>query len=480
MKAKILIANSVGVDENGDNYILFPSRWTANVGKTKSFNFYPYELAYLSSLLKSKKKWQVRMVDGNYEKLDWKRYFEKYKHEKPDYLVMETSSVIYQDDLKFALEFKKKFGTKLIFCGQQATAFPEQLIKDGVDFVCIGEYELTVLDIVNKTNPKMIDGLYPNKRRKLLDVDLLPMPEDDDIRRIDYTNIGGCDYKEIEFFASRGCMMNCVFCVARQTYYGESNFRPRKVDNVIEEIKYLKNKYPEMEGVFFDEENHNTSKKFILELCDKIKKNRLDKLKYDAMCGYWTLDEEMLVVMKKAGYYKIRIGIESIDPETCKGMNKNINVNKMLEVLENAKKIGIKMYGTFTFGAPGSTLKSDNLTLNFMEKLIEDNLLYDFQASVCTPQPGTPFFDFLKKKKYLLTEDWHQYNGGTAVYEYPDYKKSDIESNMTRAYRIYIKSLIKRQGYLKIILEEFRKTGMKGFIFKGWNFVKIFWLNHGN
>jgi radical SAM superfamily enzyme YgiQ (UPF0313 family) len=471
-KFKILIANSIGKDMFGNNYILFPSRWTASVGKSKSFDFYPYELAYLSSLLKNEGKFDVKMIDGNFERLNWKEYFNKYKNEKPNFLVMETSTVVYQDDLKFALSFKKKFGTKLIFCGQHATAFPKEVLKDGIDYVCLGEFEMTVLDIVKGLKSKEILGLYPNKRRELLDIDKLPFPEDEDISRINYSNIGGCDYKEIEFFASRGCMMNCVFCVARQTYYNKPNFRPRDVSNIIEEIKYLRKKYPEVEGIFFDEENHNTNKKFILELCRAIVDNGLSDLKYDAMCGYWTLDKEMLRAMKKAGYYKIRIGIESASEEACRGMKKNINVEKMLEVLNWAKEEKIRMYGTFTFGVPGSNPAEDKKTLVFIKKLLDEDLLYDFQTSVCTPQPGTPFFDYLDKGGFLLTKDWKQYNGGTAVYEYPNYKKEEIEKNVSEAFILSVKNAIKNKGFIKTISDEIRLNGIKSTMVKSMNLGK--------
>ena len=109
---RILICNSVGKDSQGDNYILFPSRWSARVGKHKSFNFYPYELGYLSALLKRETKNTVRMVDGNLENLNVEEYFEKYKFFRPDWLVMESSSVIYDEDKRLALKFKDKFKTK--------------------------------------------------------------------------------------------------------------------------------------------------------------------------------------------------------------------------------------------------------------------------------------------------------------------------------------------------------------------------------
>ncbi|MBI2465051.1 radical SAM protein [Candidatus Shapirobacteria bacterium] len=462
-RTKVLIANSVGKDDDGNHYILFPSRWSTCVGKTKSFNFYPYELGYLSSMLKQNKDLEVKMVDGNYEELTAEEYFEKYKKFMPDYLVVETSSVVYKYDLRFALKFKEKYGTKIIFCGQHPTAFPKEVLADGVDYVATGEYEPAVVKLVSGEKPKTIDGIYPNPVKELLDVHTLPFPEDDDISRMNYTRIGGCDYKEIEFFATRGCPMNCNFCVARQTYYGKPNFRVREVQNVIDEIKYLKNKYPEMDGIFFDEENHNSNKKFVMELCQAIIDNGLQDLKYDAMCGYWTFDEEMLTMMRKAGYYKIRIGIETASVKTALGMVKNVNVDRIIEVLKMAKKVGMRMYATFTFGSPDSNLTEDGKTLDLIEKLTKEGLLWDFQASVCTPQPGTPFYNLLKSRGNLLTDDWRKYNGNTAVYEYPDYKKRDIESNLPKAAWLYLKTRVRRRGVAETVMEIVRRDGWNSF-----------------
>lgn len=470
-KIKVLVATSVGKDAVGNNYILFPSRWTASVGKTKSFNFYPYELGYLSSLLKKNKKLEVLMVDGNLRQLNAREYYEEYRYFAPDYLVVESSPALYEEDLKFAMFFKTKYKTKLIFCGPQATAYPEKFIKDGVDYVALGEFENAVSELIEKGSSKGVLGIFPNKRGPLIDVDQLPWPEDDDIRRIDYTGIGGSNYRVVEMFATRGCPMNCVFCVARQTYYAKSNFRKREVADVVNEIEYLHRKYPEMEGVFFDEENHNTDKKYILDLCQEIKRRKLDHLHYEAMCGYWTLDEEMVKAMVGAGYYKLRIGIESVSVKTLKGMEKNINVERLIETLRLAKRYGLKMYGTFTFGAPDSNKEEDAKTISMIEELMKKDLLEDFQASVCTPQPGTPFYQWLKDKNYLLTEDWKRYDGGTAVYEYPDYKKEDIERNMKLVFKVYVRQMVRRKGWLKVMGEFLKRDGIVGNTVKLWSYL---------
>ncbi len=437
-KMKVVIANSVGVDSCGNHIVHFPSRWTASVGDTKCFTYYPYELAYLSSLLKRETNHEVKLIDGNLLQLNAETYIKLLEKEQPNWLIMETSTMIFEEDLKVAKAIKEKCGSRLIFTGQHPTAYPAEVWAEGIDYVCIGEYEYTVLDILDGKDPKDILGLYPNPRRQLLDVNQLPFPEDNDISRWDYIGIGGSEYKEIEMFASRGCKMSCVFCVCRHLYYAKPNWRARYIKSIIDEIKYLCSKYPQMEGVFFDEEHHNMSKKFIMDLTKAIKKNGLYHLKYNAMCGYWTLDREMIEAMYNAGYYKLRIGIETASETVAKAIRKRIDVPRLKYVLRVAKDVGMKMYGTFTFGAPQATRKEDMKTVKLIEELATKELLRDLQISICTPQPGTPFYDWAKEKGCLISDNWRNYDGTTcAVVSYPNYSNREIEEVFRLAIQVW-------------------------------------------
>lgn len=476
---KVVIANSVGIDECGNKISNFPSRWSASLGKSGGFTYYPFELAYLSSLLKRDTNHQIKFVDGSLLNLNATECIELLEKEQPEVLIMESSTLIYKEDLKVAKAMKERFGTKLIFTGQHASAFPEEVLSDGVDYVCIGEYETTILDILLGKAPRSILGLYPNPRRPLLDINLLPFPEDGDVSRLDYAEPGEphCEYKEIEMFASRGCVMGCVFCVCRHLYYAKPNWRPRYIKSIIDEIKYLRNKYPQMEGIFFDEEEHNTSKKFIMDLTRAIRGNGLNDLKYNAMCGYWTLDREMIEVMYSAGYYKLRIGIETASEKVAKAMRKKIDIPRLKSILETAKEVKMKMYGTFTFGAPESTREEDMKTVRLMRELIEDNMLYDLQTSICTPQPGTPFYHWAKKKGYLLSTNWHDYDGATcAVVNYPDYSNKEIEEVFHLANEVWLRSFRKRKilqpGIGKVVREKIAKDGVLKTLQAGLGIVK--------
>jgi radical SAM superfamily enzyme YgiQ (UPF0313 family) len=452
--------------------IHYPSRWTTGV-KRASFVWYPWELSYLSSLLKRRTKHDIKMVDGCLLGLDWEKYARLIAGEKPDYLVIESSSRTLNEDLKLCRAVKKASGARIIITGQHASAYPAELC-DKADFVCIGEYEFTVLDIVNGVDRSDIKGLYPNPGREPCDVNELPWPEDEDIKRIDYCIPGppGLRYRQIQAYASRGCPFRCSFCVCSNLYYNKPTWRPRDRDDVVNEIKYLKEKYKgRMEGVFFDEEVHNFSREKTIELCDKIAAAGLNDLKYTAMCMYRTLDDEVLAKMKKAGYYQLRIGIETASEKVAQsiGMTGKVDIEKLVRVLESAKKSGIDIFGTFLIGGPGATKEEDQKTIDLMKDLLKKELICELQISICTPQPGTPFFILAEKKGWLLTKDWQRFDGTSeSVVNYPQYSKDEIEEMFHAAEDIghYYRGRIalRREGLIPTLIKALKKRGFWGSI----------------
>jgi len=304
------------------------------------------------------------------------------------------------------------------------------------DFICVGEYEFAVLDLILGKDPKTIPGVYPNPRGELVNINLLPFPEDDDIRRIDYHE-PNCRYKQIQMYGSRGCPRRCNFCAAATLYYDQLNWRPRKVISIIEEIKVLKKKYPEMEGIFFDEETHNINKKFNIELAQEIKKAGLNNLKYEAMCEYVSLDEEALIEMKSAGYYKIRFGIETGSNQVAEQMTlgKKHDLKKLRSILRFGQGIGMRFYATISVGGLGSSPEEDQKTVDLVYELASKNLIHEIQVSINTPQPGTDFYNSCIEKGLLNTRTTNEsFDGnGHVVVEYPNYSAKQIQEKQREA-----------------------------------------------
>lgn len=396
------------------------------------FIYYPYELAYLSALLKRELPGdQVKMVDGAWLRFTADDYIRFLKHEKPDWVVFEVDTVTYGETRKIADRIKSDLGTRVIMTGQYPTAFPEKVAADGYRYVCIGEFEATVLDVLRGNDPKSIEGLHPNSYRKVLDLDWLPDPEDEDIRRIDYSYSGGhrwTRYREIEVHPSRGCPYTCDFCVAGTVYYENINWRFRKPERIVNEIETLRRKYPQMEGCFFNEETHIIRKKNILEFCDALIASGNNDLHFEAMANHQRLDEEILEALKRAGYYKLRIGIESVDEATGQSIGLvKTRPDRLEKVLKIAAKLGIEMYGTFLFGASGSTREGDRKTIEFGRRVISKGLLTSWQASIAVPHPATPFYRKAVENDWLVTDSLDRFNGiSDTVVSYPDYPREQI------------------------------------------------------
>lgn len=431
----IIVANSVGIDQDGYHMVHVPSRWSLGVKNFTNCGYYPWELAYTSSLLKRETNHNVKFMDGVLHAWDFETYFKHASAEKPDWLIMESSTRTIREDLRLASALKETFGTKLVFTGQHPMAHPEDILKVA-DHVCIGEYEFTVLDLIQGKDSGKLAGVHPNARGKLIDINALPFPEDDDVSRIDYHE-PNCRYKQIQMYGSRGCPRRCNFCAAATLYYDELNWRPRNVDSVVDEIRTLHEKYPEMEGVFFDEEVHNIKKSFNISLARAIRSAGLDHLKYEAMCEYASLDEEALEEMRAAGYYKIRFGIETGSDKVAEKMTlgKKHDLDKLRAMVKFGKSLGMLFYGTISIGGLGSSQEEDQKTVDLVYEMASKGWLDEIQVSINTPQPGTDFYNSCIEQSLLFpSTNWEGFDGnGQVVVHYPHYPAEEIRKNFNKA-----------------------------------------------
>ena len=113
--------------------------------------------------------------------------------------------------------------------------------------------------------------------------------------------------------------------------------------------------------------------------------------------------------------------------------------------MKYGSNIGLKFYGTFTFGGQGSTDDCDKKTITLLNELIDDGSLWRFQLSISTPQPGTPFYDWAKSNGYLKEMDWKRFDGGNCcVVNLPGYSSEQVLANFNEAQKAYEKSFNRR------------------------------------
>jgi hypothetical protein len=77
------------------------------------------------------------------------------------------------------------------------------------------------------------------------------------------------------------------------------------------------------------------------------------------------MNKETLLLLKKAGTYKINYAIETASPRLQKLIKKNLNLHKAKEVIEETSKLGIITFGFFMFGFPTETIEEMKETVSF-------------------------------------------------------------------------------------------------------------------
>lgn len=291
------------------------------------------------------------------------------------------------------------------------------LRKTGADLVVIGEGEETALEIVEAIDRKRdfnsVKGIAYLKDSKCIKTAERPL-----IRNIDkitfpafelfpmdyYTLIRAPHIKDNErcmpVISGRGCTFNCNFC-----YRMDKGFRPRSPENIIEEIELLKRNY-RVRYIIFQDELLMSSVKRTQELCGAFIKAKLG-IRWSCNGRLNFAKPEALRLMKEAGCAFINYGIEAVDDQVLKNMNKALTVKQIIAGIEDTVASGISPGLNIIFGNIGDTKET-------LRKGVEFLLKYDDQAQLrtirpVTPYPGSPLYYYAIKNGLLKdAEDFYE------------------------------------------------------------------------
>jgi len=115
-----------------------------------------------------------------------------------------------------------------------------------------------------------------------------------------------------------------------------------------------------------------------------------------------SINDEYLSLMKKAGCYKIELGIESGNNDILKKMRKKITIEEALIAAQKIKKHGMELHAYFLVGFPFETEKSLNDSFEAMKKLKYQSHVV---ISIFTPYPGTELYEYCKENG-IIDDDY--------------------------------------------------------------------------
>lgn len=322
----------------------------------------------------------------------------------PEWVAIYTDTMMYDECIKIA-GLARKRNKKIIIGGPHASLKPETLV-DHADYVIKGEAEDTIIEVLHGTfeGQKVVQGVAA-------DIETLPIAAYDLLEMNEYMprwhllDSIKSNLKGTNIFSSRGCSFRCTFCQPVLDNLFGRKLRTRSVESIIEEIKYLKEKFG-LQAYYFQDDTFTLKKIWIREFCKRLVEEKLDDVLWGCNSRIDIVDEEIMRVMHKAGLRVMHIGIESGSQRVLDEIyHKDINLEYVPERIRIAEKIGIHCLCFFMVGGPGETKEEIEKTIKFATSLDATEIT----ATIATPLPGTYLYEAIKGK-FKVIDDFSQFD----------------------------------------------------------------------
>ncbi|MEK8019390.1 MAG: radical SAM protein [Candidatus Parabeggiatoa sp.] len=403
---------------------------------------------------------------------------------KPDLIGITCCFTGYfAEALEIAAMAKRLYpAVPIVMGGAHATLEAKSILRDNafVDFIVCHEGEITLEHLVRSLRDKLpiesVEGLcfrasdnsvVENPPRKLIsDLDILPIP---DRQFIDMAFYKKYNHQLFNFsrkkpiatiMTSRGCPYKCVFCCSKNMW--KRRYRARGLEQLFKEIEMLVSEYGIREICILDDQ-FIMKKERIYEFCDYFidenkKGNKLDiALSNIAGISAWLADDDILLdKMRKAGFYKMTVPIETGNAETLKFIQKPIDLEQIGRLITKSNKLGYWTGAFFIIGFPYETKEQIMETVDFAYHS-EVDFAHFFVAQ---PYVGTELYDIFQQEQLLSKETipgtfifqgWHDTLKMTAD------ELNDIQAKASRgwvAHKLFF--YLKPKNFLNSLLPKFK------------------------
>ncbi len=363
-----------------------------------------------------------------------------------DLCIIHTSTPSFGADVKIAQALKDANpAIKIGFVGAKVAVQPEESLKQGapIDFVARNEFDFTIKEIAEGRDWAKVDGIswrngqgaivHNPDRAMLEDMDSLPFVTEvykRDLRIEDYF-IGYLLHPYVSLYTGRGCKSHCTFCLWPQTVGGH-RYRTRSVAHVIEEIKWCKENFPQVQEYFFDDDTFTDD----LPRAEAIAKE-LGKLGVVWSCNAKAnVPRATLEVLKAGGLRLLLVGYESGNQQILHNIKKGMRIEVAKQFAKDCRELGIAIHGTFIMGLPGETRETIKETIAFAKEVNPHTM----QVSLAAPYPGTALYAQALANGWLdsANAELVDENGvQIAPLHYPDLSHKEIFDAVETFYRAF-------------------------------------------
>jgi radical SAM superfamily enzyme YgiQ (UPF0313 family) len=207
------------------------------------------------------------------------------------------------------------------------------------------------------------------------------------------------NYNATMVYFSRGCFYKCSYCV----YNVPNQLQAKSAFSITKEIEYLKKNFNVNAILLKDEIALNPNKKIFYPQMDAIGKSNIKWRGQTTSVGTY----DQLKIAKETGCLELSVGIETVDNNVMKYINKTWQSEKLIaNFIENIKKVGIKIKICLILGLPGEPKNIVEKTVKFIETYKPDFI----SLSGFCPMPGSPIYKNPEKFGIeFIDKDWDKH-----------------------------------------------------------------------
>jgi len=395
---------------------------------------YPSGALILMATMCQNEGHEVRIFDGAVDNTDIRRIIAEFRPNVACVTINTFQTKYANQCLDLIKKTDKRIQT--VIGGPHPSAIGSQSLTNfhNADIAVMGEGEFTFMEIVNDEIPvSEIKGIcYTNSHDKHLmteprpptkNLDHIPLPNLDLVDLSKYEGINGDQNERTMFMmCSRGCPFDCTYC--NKSVFGK-HVRYRKPEKIIDEIKWLHDKY-NINHVYFQDDTFNLKRIWIEDILNRIIDEGLNKdIKYMApfRANEKLVDEELLALTKKANFQTIFYGVESGNQTMLDRMHKGLKLAELERAFRLTHRAGINTVGAFIIGLPGETRQTVKDTINFWRKIRPTYSGF----TMATPFPNTKFESEIKEKGQLLNSNYNEYRCGGSYVRTDELTRTELD-----------------------------------------------------
>ena len=340
---------------------------------------------------------EVELIDPRHLS-GWDELFRVIQGKPADVYGLSVSPVDSQFAIPIATAVKHFHSTsRVVVGGIHPTIFPERYSDAAIDCVVVGEGELAMLDLLSGAEwPKVVRGRKP-------DLDAIPWVERDLFdyqRELDCFFAPGQELPSITMLAGRGCPYLCNYCQPAENAVFGKPYRIRSAENVVAELRFLKEEY-NFKSITFWDDTFTMSKKWIADFCDLYEQENFGATivacsRADIICK----NEAMVERLASVGCDWFVVGLESGSQRILDLLQKGTTVEQNLEAARICRKYGIKIFGTYMYGLPTETNAEALATARMIDEISPEHA----SPFLFTPIEGTGIYQLCKDNDLLLSE----------------------------------------------------------------------------